>query len=102
MNVSTIGLRIEWCKARAREAQWTEEVCLLKEEMQRVEAFFEWEGNQWLQRAYARTFETEAEYEGWAAYAKRQAALRSGLVASFKSLWKTILVSCSEGPVLEG
>lgn len=71
-------------------ARWKEEVTLLKEEMRRIEVFFLWEKNHWLQRASARTFETEAEREGWAACAKRQAALRSELVVAFKSLWRTI------------
>jgi hypothetical protein len=44
MNVSTIGLRIEWCKAQAREARWTEEVYLLREEMRRVKVFLSGKG----------------------------------------------------------
>lgn len=84
---SLIGLRIEWCKARSRSERWAEEVILLREEMRRVEAFFEWEKQQWLQRAPARTFENEAECEGSVAYAKRQAALRSSIVTGFQSLW---------------
>lgn len=62
--------------------------------MRQVEAFFEWEQNQWLLRAYAQMFESEVEREGWAAYAKRQAALRSSLVAAFKSLWNTSAMAC--------
>jgi hypothetical protein len=31
-----IALRIEWCKARAREMCWSEAVALLMEEMRRV------------------------------------------------------------------
>lgn len=85
-----IGLRIEWCKARAREARWAEEVLLLSEEMRRTQVFLEWEKDQWMQRASARTFETDADCEGSAAYAKRQAALRAGTLAAFESLWQTI------------
>jgi hypothetical protein len=93
---SLIGLRIEWCKARSHSERWAEEVTLLREEMRRVVAFFEWEKHQWLQRAPARTFENEVEREGSVAYAKRQAALRSSIVTGFQFLWKTILMSPSE------
>ncbi|KAG2147802.1 uncharacterized protein EDB93DRAFT_1250523 [Suillus bovinus] len=41
------GVHIEWCKARARAARWSEEVELLAKEMQRVLAFLEWQGHWW-------------------------------------------------------
>ncbi|KAG1796695.1 uncharacterized protein HD556DRAFT_1441381 [Suillus plorans] len=36
-------LHVEWCKARARQNCWSEEVQLLLEEMWRVLAFFNWQ-----------------------------------------------------------
>lgn len=53
--------------------------------------FLEWEKDQWLQRASARMFETEADSEGSAAYAKRQAALRVGILDATMALWNTTL-----------
>ncbi|KAG1845839.1 hypothetical protein F4604DRAFT_1884248 [Suillus subluteus] len=38
------GVRIEWCKTRARALRWSEEVELLREEMRRVLQFFAWQG----------------------------------------------------------
>ena len=70
-----------------------EEVVLLREEMRRTLVFLEWEQGVWLQRASARSFERDADREGSAAYAKRQAALRGAMVAAFKSLWDTIPTS---------
>ncbi|KAG0691527.1 hypothetical protein DFH29DRAFT_1010861 [Suillus ampliporus] len=37
------GVRIEWCKSRARALRWSEEVELLREEMRRVLQFFAWQ-----------------------------------------------------------
>ncbi|KIJ15288.1 hypothetical protein PAXINDRAFT_11826 [Paxillus involutus ATCC 200175] len=40
-------LRIEWAKARARGARWTEEVVLLKEEMHHMRKFLQWRAEWW-------------------------------------------------------
>lgn len=45
------GLRIEWCKGRARKDRWKEEVQLLQEEMERVKKSLLYEANLWDQRA---------------------------------------------------
>jgi hypothetical protein len=45
------GLRVEWCKGRARALRWTEEVQLLMEEMRRVLVFLEWKAAFWEERA---------------------------------------------------
>ncbi|KAG1800908.1 uncharacterized protein HD556DRAFT_1430245 [Suillus plorans] len=44
-------IHIEWCKARARAARWSEEVDLLLEEMRRVLVYLEWEIEAWRSRA---------------------------------------------------
>ncbi|KAG2028626.1 hypothetical protein BDR03DRAFT_818726, partial [Suillus americanus] len=41
------GVRVEWCKSRARALRWAEEVDLLQEEMRRVLQFFNWQANWW-------------------------------------------------------
>ncbi|KAH0834636.1 hypothetical protein J3R83DRAFT_10143 [Lanmaoa asiatica] len=89
------SLRIEWCKARARVERWDEEV-ILREEMWRIEAFFDWEKEQWLQRACTRTLESEADREGSAAYTKRQAALREWFITAGTALWASIPVATAE------
>ncbi|KAG1784916.1 uncharacterized protein HD556DRAFT_1435299 [Suillus plorans] len=80
-------VRIEWCKARARAARWSEEVELLAEEMRRVLAFLEWQGSWWHQRTMLRSSEKTTEQEGLQAYAYRQAALRSAMRTSFQARW---------------
>ncbi|KAG1727882.1 hypothetical protein EDB19DRAFT_1897468 [Suillus lakei] len=40
-------MKIEWCKARAHAMRWKEEVELLREEMQRILQFFNWQAMSW-------------------------------------------------------
>ncbi|KAF8880833.1 hypothetical protein BD779DRAFT_1758571, partial [Infundibulicybe gibba] len=65
------ALRIEWCKARARAHRWQEECILLREEMRRVESFFEWQAD-----------------GGRRAYALGQAALRKTMSARCTAAWQ--------------
>ena len=58
--------------------------------------YLEWEKNQWLQRALVRMFEIDADREGSAAYAKRQAALQGGILDAVTVLWNTIPVLLAE------
>ncbi|KAF8069134.1 hypothetical protein FPV67DRAFT_1415501 [Lyophyllum atratum] len=44
------GLRIEWCRTRARAMRWAEEVELVQEEMRRVLAFLSWKAGWWLEQ----------------------------------------------------
>ncbi|KAG2114131.1 hypothetical protein DEU56DRAFT_919629 [Suillus clintonianus] len=80
-------LRIEWCKARAREARWSEELLFLLEEMRRVLTFLAWQSTWWSGLALARHFERSADSEGSAAYANRQSALRKAMLEKFKQQW---------------
>ncbi|KAG2138440.1 uncharacterized protein EDB93DRAFT_1242126 [Suillus bovinus] len=82
-------LCIEWCKARAREARWSEEVLLLLEEMQRVLTFLTWQGTWWSGLASARHFKRLADSKGSRAYANRQSALREAMVEKFRQCWAT-------------
>ncbi|KAG2750180.1 hypothetical protein P692DRAFT_20874680 [Suillus brevipes Sb2] len=83
-------LRIEWCKARAQEARWSEELLLLLEEMRRVLSFLAWQSTWWSGLALARHFERSADSEGSAAYANRQSALRNAMSEKFKQQWAIV------------
>ncbi|KAG6826212.1 hypothetical protein H0H92_000691 [Tricholoma furcatifolium] len=82
------ALRVEWLKSRARAAHFTEEVELLQEEMSRVQRFLAWQERVWLDRAEkASLLHPGPRQEGLAAYAHRQAALRSDLATLFSRMW---------------
>lgn len=85
-------MRIEWCKARARDARWSEEVSLLIEEMRRVIEFFKWQADWWKSRGFGHVFSAigEADSEGFFAYAERQSHLRLALMDHFKRLWSDV------------
>ncbi|KAG1720793.1 uncharacterized protein EDB91DRAFT_1256828 [Suillus paluster] len=68
-------MRIEWCKARARAMHWAEEVELLKEEMQRIQQFFEWDAQCWDERGLGNALQDTDKRKGQMAYAKCQAVL---------------------------
>ncbi|KAG2745146.1 hypothetical protein P692DRAFT_20742764, partial [Suillus brevipes Sb2] len=80
------GLRVEWCKARARMMRWKEEIELLEEEMHRVLRFLQWHALWWDNGAHLRAL-AGAEKEGVVAYATRQAHLRRDLSAKFETSW---------------
>ncbi|KAG1785081.1 uncharacterized protein HD556DRAFT_1314530 [Suillus plorans] len=83
----TDGVRIEWCKSRARALRWAEEVELLREEMRRVLQFLAWQAAWWDGQGNRRVRECAAETEGLKAYAARQANLRRRLGGHFCMLW---------------
>ncbi|KAG2031834.1 hypothetical protein BDR03DRAFT_936192 [Suillus americanus] len=58
------GVRIEWCKTRARALQWSEEVELLTEEMRRVLECFSWQQARWEEQGKACLGECAADIEG--------------------------------------
>ncbi|KAG2128024.1 uncharacterized protein EDB93DRAFT_1243611 [Suillus bovinus] len=68
-------IQIEWCKARAWAMYWAEEVELLKEEMQRIQQFFEWDVQRWDEWGLGNALQDTDQREGHMAYAKRQAIL---------------------------
>lgn len=84
------GLRIEWCKARACEGRWSEEVLLLLEEMRRVIEFFKWQAKWWKDRGTAAIFAKPAHQEGGLAYAARQAHIRLTMVKHIQELWVAV------------
>ena len=85
------ALRIQWCRSRARSLRWSEEVLLVQEEMRRVTAFLHWYASWWLRHAdVARRYDDPILSEGLAAYALRQAKLRTSLQDQFSLLWKNV------------
>ena len=52
-NVS-VGLQLEWVKARARKLHWQEELALLPEEVRRSILFFNHKAKEWEQRSLRR------------------------------------------------
>ncbi|KAG1847579.1 hypothetical protein F4604DRAFT_1883995 [Suillus subluteus] len=78
------GVRVEWCKSRARALRWAEEVDLLQEEMRRVLQFFNWQANWWEGQG---VLQAAARDEGLRAYASQQANIRHRLAARFRSIW---------------
>ncbi|KAG2355521.1 hypothetical protein BDR07DRAFT_1453748 [Suillus spraguei] len=84
------GLRIEWCKSRARANRWAEEVDLLQEEMRRVASFLSWHAGWWEEQANRRTALAAPEQEGIEGYAKWQAALRRAMQDRFQQMWSVV------------
>ncbi|KAG2746737.1 hypothetical protein P692DRAFT_201840841 [Suillus brevipes Sb2] len=84
------GLRIEWCKSRARANRWAEEVELLQEEMRRVADFLSWHAGWWEEQATRRAALAAPEEEGIRGYAKRQAALRRAMRDRFQEMWSIV------------
>ncbi|KAG2144236.1 hypothetical protein DEU56DRAFT_937900 [Suillus clintonianus] len=93
------GVRIEWCKSRARALRWMEEVELLTEEMGRVIRFFGWEVQRWEERISRCVGESSANTEGLRAYAARQADIRRRLAGHFRGLWAPYLPQTLELPL---
>ncbi|KAI0693244.1 hypothetical protein C8T65DRAFT_711224 [Cerioporus squamosus] len=84
------GLRVEWCKARARAMRWTEEVENLDEEMRRVKQYHVWLAGWWETQATLAQAERADFLEGQTAYAHRQASIRRKMGEYCRSAW-----SCS-------
>ena len=70
--------------------RWSEEVLLLQEEMQRVQAFLQWQGHWWEERQQLHAGLSAADQEGMRAYALRQSDQRHSMSASFGEHWKDI------------
>jgi len=82
------ALRVEWAKSRAQALRWSEEVLLLKEEMHRVPAYFEYKASWWVERSDAEGREASpALAEGLHAYAESQAKLLQDLAMKFNKKW---------------
>ena len=90
--ISHTEFRLEWSKAYARRARWSEEVKLLKEEMRRILEFLRWKSNDWLCKGDHRIVSSLAtcpfHLEGLRAYSSRQAHVYGDLHNHFLGIWR--------------
>jgi hypothetical protein len=85
------ALHVQWAKSRARSRRWNEEVQLLKEEMRRVLAYFDYKAAWWVERGDGENREVGPELaEGLRAYAEDQAQLQRSLACKFETKWEVI------------
>ncbi|KAL0568058.1 hypothetical protein V5O48_013931 [Marasmius crinis-equi] len=84
-NAMQEAMRIEWCKAYAWKSRWSEELCLVEEEMRRTPISLEHQPCSWESQTTANNGSPEAEAIN--AYAHRQAALRRSMSVKFQRLW---------------
>lgn len=83
----TESIRVEWTKTRARLMRWREELEIVKEEMRRVLAWFEWKAAWWETQALVR-FVGELEIvHGASAYARKQAYILRCMAARCATEW---------------
>ncbi|KAF9007366.1 hypothetical protein BDQ17DRAFT_1323975 [Cyathus striatus] len=84
------SLRVEWAKSHARRDRQTEELLILKEEMQRVIQYFEWKTEWWKSLADVRTYESSTGIDikqGVKAYVLKQASICQKLAQSCADWW---------------
>ncbi|KAI6115843.1 hypothetical protein F5141DRAFT_989123, partial [Pisolithus sp. B1] len=83
------ALCIEWAKAHAHAAHWSEEVQLLQEEMQCTKQFLKYKAKWWEQHGELPSDVSvdSSIREGISAYADQQATLQCKLSNHFSSLW---------------
>jgi hypothetical protein len=70
--------------------RFSEEVVLLQEEMRRVLRFMDWHAGWWMDQRHRLTGLPDAEAEGMAAYANRQAVIRKDLANKFRQQWADV------------
>jgi hypothetical protein len=91
LRKSSLGVRLNWLKSRARVNRWKEEVDLLWVEMERVKEYFRWEEGWWLKerdrRRYANLMMDPCLAEGLEAYAARQGNIRRRMREHCEYLW---------------
>ncbi|KAH7912006.1 hypothetical protein BJ138DRAFT_1005367, partial [Hygrophoropsis aurantiaca] len=77
-------------RTRAHAHQWKEEIHLLKEEMQQVLAYFNWQAEWWDEQGSRRANLLPALAEGLRAYTARQAFIRRDMANHFEKLWSPL------------
>lgn len=87
MILWSIGLRIEWCRSRARFRRWDEEVLRLIVEMTRTVRFFERRASWWREKAAGKDVDDAILSSGLRAYPQRQAAILDRMAERCKPLW---------------
>ncbi|KAG0693366.1 hypothetical protein DFH29DRAFT_985501 [Suillus ampliporus] len=81
------GVRVEWCKAQAREMRWAEEAKLLHKEMCHVLQFLWWQATWWDEQGNQHVEENEGCLEGIRAYAAKQGNICHTFTDHFQTLW---------------
>jgi hypothetical protein len=83
--------------------RWTEEISLIQEEMRRVCACLSWYANWWSSHADVGHMKQYDPFlsEGLAAYAERQAQLRTSLQGLFQDHWKDVAAWVTGKKVLD-
>ncbi|KAI0055071.1 hypothetical protein BV25DRAFT_1816158 [Artomyces pyxidatus] len=81
------AVRTEWAKARARALRWTEEVVMVRAEMQRVLITLTQEAMQWTALVDRLSVSDAALTDGLNAFAREQSSLRVRLATSFQTMW---------------
>jgi hypothetical protein len=64
---------------------WSEQVLILREEMRRVPAFFDWHAKWWDERRYLLIELEGDEKEDVVAYASKQAHIRRSMKTTFEA-----------------
>ncbi|TDL19767.1 hypothetical protein BD410DRAFT_751691, partial [Rickenella mellea] len=86
------GMRVEYCKSRARALRWEEEVELVVEEMKRTITFLQWRAHWWRSQVGRRADVLSPSLaSGLMAYALKQADIQMQLVHHFSKLWEPAL-----------
>lgn len=86
------GLRVEWCKARARAQRYREELELVDEEMGRAIAFTKWRADWWLKQIGLRQSVTAELRDGLQAYAREQSAIEKERAQVWEEEWVPVRV----------
>jgi hypothetical protein len=69
--------------------RWSEDVLMLREEMRRTLAFFDWHAGWWDKRRSLFGGLSDSEEEGMVAYASKQAHIRRSLRSTFEHMWRS-------------
>ena len=85
--METVGLGIEWAKAKARADRWEEDVVLLDEEMRRVLEFCKWKATWWMEQVSLLETLPRPLMEGLRAYAAQQADMEQRIHAAWATKW---------------
>ncbi len=97
------ALRVEWAKAKARAARWTEQVRLVDEEMRRVVATTQHIAKEWNLRRSQRQSQVDSQHpldadldEGLTAYADEHCATETARAASLEEKWRVVRSHASD------
>ncbi|KAK7054540.1 hypothetical protein VNI00_003738 [Paramarasmius palmivorus] len=91
-----IGLRVQWCKARARARRSREELELVDEEMRRSITFCHWRAGWWDAQAQRRSDVNPWLAEGLQAYASEQSDIERRRGTSWQSSWAPLRMRVAE------